>query len=118
MPQPSEASMTLVDTLPTTDSGASSGSAAPRLSRMADSLYGSQILGIAAEIRALVAGGTPVCNLTVGDFSPTEFRIPAGLERRIVEALGRGETNYPPSNGLPAVREAVASLYRERLGLD
>ena len=91
--------------------------AAPRLSAMADRLYGSAILGIAAEVRALVARGTPVCNLTVGDFAPSEFRIPAGLERRIGEALARGETNYPPSNGLPQLREAVATLYRERLGL-
>ena len=84
---------------------------------MADRLYGSAILGIAAEVRALVARGTPVCNLTVGDFAPSEFRIPAGLERRIGEALARGETNYPPSNGLPQLRETVAALYRERLGL-
>ncbi|AHG89072.1 aminotransferase class I and II [Gemmatirosa kalamazoonensis] len=99
--------MTLVDALPT----------APRLSRVADRLYGSQILGIAAEIRAMVAAGASVCNLTVGDFAPAEFRIPKGLERRITDALARGETNYPPSNGMPALREAVSTLYRERLGL-
>lgn len=93
-------------------------SAAPRLSRMAAGLHGSSILGIAAEIRALVADGARVCNLTVGDFAPAEFRIPPGLERRIADALGRGETNYPPSNGLPTLREAVCALYRERLGLD
>src|SRR4051812_43145240 len=79
-----------------------------RLSHRASRLYGSQILGIAAEIRGMVAGGAQMCNLTVGDFSPAEFRIPAGLERRITEALARGETNYPPSNGLPQLREAVA----------
>src|SRR5438105_767145 len=90
---------------------------ARRLSRMADQLYGSQILGIAAEIRAMVADGAQVCNLTVGDFAPAEFRIPAGLERRISGALARGETNYPPSNGMPAMRAAVAALYRDRLGL-
>ncbi len=58
-----------------------------------------------------------MCNLTVGDFAPSEFRIPVGLERRIGEALANGETNYPPSNGLPQLRDAVAALYRERLGL-
>jgi aspartate aminotransferase len=104
--------MTLVDT-----PHSSADTAAPRLSRVADRLYGSQILGIAAEIRAMIAGGASVCNLTVGDFAPAEFRIPQGLERRIADALSRGETNYPPSNGMPALRDAVARLYRERLGL-
>jgi aspartate aminotransferase len=104
--------MTAIDHHPDTQT------AAPRLSHMAEQLYGSAILGIAAEIRGLVAAGADVCNLTVGDFSPAEFRIPAGLERRIIEALARGETNYPPSNGLPALREVVAEMYRERLGLD
>jgi aspartate aminotransferase len=104
--------MTLVDT-----PHSPADTAAPRLSRVADRLYGSQILGIAAEIRAMVAGGASVCNLTVGDFAPAEFRIPQGLERRITDALARGETNYPPSNGMPALRDAVARLYRERLGL-
>src|SRR5437763_1508252 len=90
---------------------------ARRLSRMADQLYGSQILGIDAEIRAMGADGAQVCHLTLGDLSPAAFRIPQGLERRITEALARGETNYPPSNGIPALRAAVAALYRERLGL-
>jgi aspartate aminotransferase len=101
---------------PTADTSAA-GPGGSRLSRMASRLYGSQILGIAAEIRAMIAEGAQVCNLTVGDFSPAEFRIPEGLERRITAALARGETNYPPSNGLPQLREAVSALYRDQLGL-
>ncbi|MEP6990891.1 MAG: aminotransferase class I/II-fold pyridoxal phosphate-dependent enzyme [bacterium] len=88
-----------------------------RVAAIAGSLVGSEILKIAAEVRALVADGADVCNLTVGDFNPSEFRIPAELERGIVEALRRGETNYPPSDGIPALREAVRALYRRELGL-
>lgn len=91
---------------------------APRLSTMAEGLVGSEILRIAADIRALAARGERVLNLTVGDFSPKSFPIPEGLRRRIVAALERGETNYPPSNGIPALREAVSTLYRTTLGLD
>ncbi len=109
--------MTLVHDVAHSDSPAA-GPGGPRLSHLASRLYGSQILGLAAEIRAMVAGGARVCNLTVGDFSPAEFRIPAGLERRITAALAHGETNYPPSNGLAALREAVSALYRDQLGLD
>ncbi len=88
-----------------------------RVAAIAGSLVGSEILKIAAEVRALVADGADVCNLTVGDFNPSEFRIPELLERGIVEALRRGETNYPPSDGIPALREAVRALYRRELGL-
>jgi aspartate aminotransferase len=38
------------------------------LSRLARGLIGSEVLRIAAEVRALVSAGQPVCNLTVGDF--------------------------------------------------
>jgi len=40
--------------------------------------------------------GRQICNLTVGDFSPAEFRIPAALEQGIAEMLAAGQTNYPP----------------------
>ena len=87
-----------------------------RVSTIAGSLIGSEILKIAADVRALAASGRDICNLTVGDFSPSEFRIPAVLEQGIVEALHRGETNYPPSDGTLALREAIRSLYRRDLG--
>jgi aspartate aminotransferase len=89
---------------------------ASRPSALAGSLIGSEILKIAADVRALAADGRDICNLTVGDFSPTEFRIPERLEQGIVEALHRGETNYPPSDGVLPLREAVRSLYRRELG--
>jgi aspartate aminotransferase len=89
-----------------------------RLSTLAGSLLGSEILKIAADVRALAAEGREICNLTVGDFAPSEFRIPEQVERGIVEGLRRGETNYPPSEGIIPLREAVRSLYRRELGFD
>jgi aspartate aminotransferase len=89
---------------------------AGRVSAIAGSLVGSEILKIAADVRALVASGRDICNLTVGDFSPSEFRIPEMLEHGIVDALRRGETNYPPSDGTLALREAIRSLYSRELG--
>src|ERR1043165_1326407 len=89
-----------------------------RLSRMASELSGSQILRIGAEVRAAAATGRPVTNLTIGDFSPKEFRIPRLLEEGITEALRAGEFTYPPSNGLESLREALRAFYRDRMGLD
>ena len=87
-----------------------------RPSAIAASLVGSEILKIAADVRALAADGHDICDLTVGDFAPAEFRIPAALERGIVDALHRGETNYPPSSGIVPLREAVRALYERELG--
>jgi aspartate aminotransferase len=81
------------------------------------SLAGSRILAIADEVRALQAAGRQICNLTIGDFDPREFPIPAPLLERIEGALRRGETNYPPAAGMPALREQIAALYAREFGL-
>jgi aspartate aminotransferase len=88
------------------------------LCTMARALIGSEILRIASEIRAAQARGAKICNLTVGDFSPKEFPIPAALREAVLRALAAGETNYPPSDGVLRLREAVRAFYRARLHLD
>lgn len=85
---------------------------------MAQHLIGSEILKIANEIRAMLAEGKQICNLTVGDFSPKQFRIPQFLEDEIKKAISAGETNYPPSDGVPELRNAVVFLYEQWLGLN
>jgi aspartate aminotransferase len=87
------------------------------LSTLAQGLVGSEILRISAEITALKREGRQICNLTVGDFSPAEFRIPMALEKAITEALAAGQTNYPPSDGTIELRRAVVKFYEEELGL-
>lgn len=85
---------------------------------MASGLIGSEILKIAGEIRAKVARGERVYNLTVGDFRPDLFPIPEILRDATIEGLRAGETNYPPSDGMPQLRAAVSEFYAERLGLE
>ncbi|HEX8433928.1 pyridoxal phosphate-dependent aminotransferase [Archangium sp.] len=87
------------------------------ISTMVRGLVGSEILRIAGEIREVVAQGKQVCNLTVGDFSPKEFPIPPGLSEGIATALKAGETNYPPSDGVLSLRQAVLRFYERALGL-
>src|SRR5882762_4191739 len=87
------------------------------LSALARGVVGSEILRIAAEIRALKAKGAAICNLTVGDFDPASFPVPASLLEGVRAALAAGHTNYPPSDGVLALREAVARFYERGLGL-
>ena len=84
---------------------------------MAQGLHGSSILKIAAEIRALKAQGHTICNLTVGDFDPQQFAPPPQLIADVANALRAGHTNYPPSDGMPELRQAIARYYEAELGL-
>jgi len=88
------------------------------LNPMASGLKGSAILKIAGEIRAMQAEGRTVANLTVGDFNPKLFPIPAKLGQEVAAAYAAGQTNYPPAVGLPGVRRAVRDLYEPSLGLN
>ena len=87
------------------------------LSSLAQGLIGSEVLKIASEVRALTASGRAVANLTVGDFAPSEFRIPRLLESLIAENLANGQTNYPPSDGTLELRKSVVELFRDELGM-
>jgi aspartate aminotransferase len=87
------------------------------LSALARGIIGSEVLKIAAEIRALVARGEHVCNLTVGDFDPAHFPIPTSLLDGTRAALAEGHTNYPPSDGVLALRESIVRYYARELGL-
>ncbi len=89
-----------------------------RLSLMASGLKGSEILKIATDIRRMLAEGKEICNLTVGDFNPAQFRIPKLLEDAIKDALTKGETNYPPTDGISQLKESVQQFYKQRLNLD
>lgn len=87
------------------------------LGTMVSGLVGSEILRVAAEVRALKRAGRKVCDLTVGDFAPAQFRVPSSLGSAVVRALEAGHTNYPPADGVLELREAVRAFYQRALGL-
>ncbi len=92
--------------------------AARGFSAMAQSMVGSSILVIANEIRALLAQGVDVANMTVGDFDPGEFPIPERLQELLRQAVDEGDTNYPPPAGLPELRQAVQKHIARTQGLE
>jgi aspartate aminotransferase len=88
-----------------------------RLSRLSRGISASEILRIAIEIRDRQLSGVEVADLSVGDFDPRQFPIPDRLREAIHAALERGETNYPPPDGLPQLRQAVVDLFARDLGV-
>lgn len=88
------------------------------VSKMAGSLIGSEIIKIGNEVNEMIRKGEKICNLTIGDFDPSIYPIPAELAAEITEAYQAGHTNYPPANGMADLRQAAASFLKERLGLE
>jgi aspartate aminotransferase len=87
------------------------------LGRVATGVVGSEILKIAADVRHALSRGERIANLTVGDFAPDQFPIPERLEAEIDRAYREHQTNYPPSDGVLALREAVSEFLMRDQGL-
>ena len=62
--------------------------------------------------------GAQIANLTIGDFDPSIFPIPEALEQSIIKAYQDGQTNYPPAEGILALRETVVDVLKDRYNLD
>jgi aspartate aminotransferase len=83
------------------------------LSKMAETLQGSEIIKLAGEINDKIKKGEKIYNFTIGDFDPSIFPIPAELKEEIIRAYQNDQTNYPAANGIQKLRESVA-LFIER----
>lgn len=84
-----------------------------KVSNMAEHLIGSEIIKLANEVNELIKKGEPIANLTIGDFDPAIFPIPALLRDEIIKAYTEGHTNYPVANGMLDLRKEV-SLFINR----
>ena len=88
-----------------------------KVSALAQSLVGSEIIKIAGEVNEMKAKGIEIANLTIGDFDSNLFPIPKPLEDEIVKAYAAHQTNYPPADGVLSLRESVSGFLNKRLGL-
>ncbi len=70
----------------------------------------SATLALAARARALRAEGVPVVDLSAGE---PKFGTPEYAARAGIESIRAGKTGYPPTQGLPELREAVAAYLAE-----
>ncbi len=89
-----------------------------KLSQLAETLIGSEIVRLGNEIAVRVNRGEKIYNYTIGDFDPQIFPIPQALEDAIVDAYQDKQTNYPPGDGILELRQAVASFIKDREGIE
>jgi aspartate aminotransferase len=91
---------------------------APKLSQLAETLIGSEIVKLGAEIKERIRQGARVYNFTVGDFDPSVFPIPAELQQLIEKAYQEKHTNYPMAEGNIELRQGLKSFIKHYQGLD
>jgi aspartate aminotransferase len=84
-----------------------------QLSKLADTLIGSEIVKLGGEIRALQQQGAKIYNFTVGDFDPNVFPIPTLLKDEIIKAYQNNFTNYPAAEGNLDLRESLVEYIHE-----
>jgi aspartate aminotransferase len=70
----------------------------------------SATLALAARARQLKADGVPVIDLSAGE---PKFPAPEFATRAAIDAIAAGMTGYPPTPGLPALRQAIAKYLVE-----
>jgi len=81
-----------------------------RLSNLAESLMGSEIVKLGNEINNRIRNGEKIYNYTIGDFAPSIFPIPVPFRDAIIKAYQDGFTNYPSADGILPLREAVSAF--------
>jgi len=88
-----------------------------KLSHLAETLPGSQILAISQAIKERINNGETIYNLTVGDFDSSIFPIPEKLEVEIVRAYLQRHTTYPAAEGDPSLRSSISTFAAKFQGL-
>lgn len=88
------------------------------LSKLADTLVGSEIVKLGNEINVRKSKGETIFNYTIGDFDPQVFPIPEKLENLILKAYQDKRTNYPPGDGILPLRQAIGDWFRRKFNID
>ena len=88
-----------------------------KVSKVASSLIGSEIIKIGNEVNEMKRKGATIANLTIGDFDSSVYPIPTALKNGIIDAYNDNQTNYPPADGVLALRETVSGLLKDRFNL-
>jgi aspartate/methionine/tyrosine aminotransferase len=86
-----------------------------RISTRAGAIPPFHVMDILARAREMEAAGSDIIHMEVGE---PDFPTPQPIVEAGIAALRAGQTHYTPALGLPSLREAIASYYRECQGID
>ncbi len=88
-----------------------------KLSVLAETLIGSEIVKLGGIIKEKIRQGQEIYNYTIGDFDSSQFPIPTALKNEIIKAYNDGYTTYPAADGEAVLRNAVAGFIEKNEGL-
>lgn len=91
---------------------------ATKLSNLAETLIGSEIVKLGGIIKEKIREGNHIYNYTIGDFDSAQFPIPKLLEDEIINAYRQGYTTYPAADGELDLRIAVSNFINRNEGLN
>ena len=86
-----------------------------KVSARASRMEPSATLAVVNKAKALKNAGKPVISFGAGE---PDFDSPPAAASYAERAIQEGQTHYTQSSGIPELREAVASYYSDRFGLD
>ncbi len=89
-----------------------------KLSHLAETLVGSEIVKLGNAISERIRQGEKIFNFTIGDFDPSIFPIPQQLEDEIISSYKKHYTNYPPADGILELRNSVSAFLKDSQGID
>ncbi len=75
----------------------------------------SPTLAITAKANQMKADGIDVIGFGAGE---PDFDTPEHIKQAAIDALGRGQTKYTPSAGIPALKQAIRDKFKNDNGLD
>ncbi|MGO3708271.1 MAG: pyridoxal phosphate-dependent aminotransferase [Mesonia hippocampi] len=79
------------------------------LSERINKLQTSATLAMAAKARALKAEGKDIISLSLGE---PDFNTPDFIKEAAIQAINDNYTSYPPVDGYPALKEAIAEKFK------
>ena len=85
------------------------------VSRLLSQLNESATLAMARLSRELAQQGHPIVSLSLGE---PDFNTPDFIKDAAKKAIDDNITHYPPVNGIPEVRKAIAAKFKRDNGLD
>jgi aspartate aminotransferase len=88
-----------------------------KLSQLAETLIGSEIVKLGGIIKEKIRQGEEIYNYTIGDFDSSQFPLPTVLKNEIIEAYNEGFTTYPAADGEASLRNAVSGFIEKNEGL-